>query len=173
MKKIAGLFLTLLVFITLLPSYAAPPLNQPAVTTIQVKAMANEAFKAAYSFDFLNYKKQQAEAARYFTPEAWKTFQAALMKSGLLNQVFEEKLVTTGLAESTGPIVLSQELLNGTYGWLVTFPATITLLSDNATTAFHYKVSMRIMRANEPVGVRGLIVSEMSVVKAEQDKKTN
>lgn len=129
-----------------------------------IKGWVNEAFMAANSYDFVNYKEQLKVASHYFTSSAWKIFTTALEKSGKINILKKEKLFSVGLAEGIGPIILKQDNQHNQFTWKIRFPAVITYYSANSTFKIeHLIVDIVITSVKGNNGVREKIIQQMTL----------
>lgn len=169
MKKLINLFLQFFLITNLITGYALT--NQQEFTqystiamNIAVKGWANEAFMAAYGYDFGNYTEELLQASKYFTPEAWKNFKSTLDKSGTIQLIKNKQLLSAGLAEGTGPVILEQGAVNGQYTWKVRFPATITYQSSTGIFQVqHAIVNMTIIKTEGTEGIRGMAIKQLLV----------
>lgn len=173
MKTIAKLFLFTLVSTNVVSSYALantnnsqqnPPTAYTTATNTSIKGWANEAFMAAYGYDFVKYNEELSQASKYFTPDAWKDFKSTLDKSGIIELIKNKQLISAGLAEGTGPVILQQGTANGSYTWNIQFPGVITYTGPNAIEKVqHVMVNMTIISTTGNEGVRGLAIEKMNV----------
>ena len=56
------------------------PLSQPVVNPGELAQWANQAAVAAYTYNFVNYRKELQAASEFFTPEGWTQFQNGLKR---------------------------------------------------------------------------------------------
>src|SRR4051812_27302179 len=52
-------------------------LSEPVVSTAELLQWTTQATTTAYTYNFVNYRKELQAASEYFTPEGWKEYQAA------------------------------------------------------------------------------------------------
>lgn len=170
MNKMTKILLSILVSTSLVTAYALTN-NQQDLSTpntiamdTSVKGWANEAFMAAYSYDFVKYNEELLQASKYFTPDAWKTFKSTLDKSGVIEFIKNRQLISVGLAEGVGPSIAYQGTLNGVKTWSVQFPAVINYQGPSSIQRVqHVTVSMIIINTNGIEGVRSMAITKMDV----------
>ena len=131
------------------------PLSQPVVSTSALLQWANQAAVAAYTYNFVTYRKQLQEASEYFTPEGWRNYEKALQGSRNLETVLARKLVVTAVATGA-PVVLDQGRIRGRYAWKVQMPVLVSYQS--ATTTYQQPLTLtlvvvRVSTLNVPKGI--------------------
>ena len=89
---------------------ALHPLSAPVLSLSSVTEWAARAATSAYTFDFVNYRKELTESSAFFTPAGWAAFENALVSSRNLELVLSKKLVTTAVAQGA-PVVLKRGVL--------------------------------------------------------------
>lgn len=98
-----GIVVLLLSFLIPISSFAESSCSK--LSDIKVLSWAYESMLATYNIDFTNYKKQLPEAAKYYTEDAWLSYQKQLHENTALLQ--KDKLVmTAGLEHS--PVLLKK-----------------------------------------------------------------
>lgn len=131
------------------------PLTDPVMSLSGLTEWVTRAATTAYSFDFLNYRKELQVASEFFTGKGWEAFEKALVSSNNLNLVLTKKLVTTAVAQGA-PVVLKRGVLNGKYAWQVQLPILVTYQSASMKVAQPMLVTMLVTRvdvANNPNGI--------------------
>ena len=131
------------------------PLSQAVVSTSALLQWANQAAVVAYTYNFVNYRKQLQEASEFFTPEGWRNFEVALKGSRNLETVLARKLVVTAVATGA-PVVLDQGVIGGRYAWKVQMPLLVTYQSSSTTYQQTLTITMVITRVpilNVPKGI--------------------
>lgn len=142
------------------------PVNVPYKSTPQVLQWATEAALAAYSYDYVNYRKQLQNASDYFTPDGWAQYMSALQSSGNLEAVKEGKIIAT--AVPTGAAQLQQEgLLDHAYAWQVSVPIRVSFQGQTTQQTIDYNVSMKVARVStldkaDGIGVQQIIVNQQA-----------
>jgi len=131
------------------------PLSQPVVSISALLQWANEAAVSAYTYNFVNFRKQLQQASQYFAPEGWRNFEDALKQSRNLETVRARKLVVTAVATGA-PVVLDQGRINNRYSWKVQLPVLVTYQSSSTTYQQPLIITMIITRVptlNVPKGI--------------------
>jgi intracellular multiplication protein IcmL len=106
------------------------PQDLPNLTPQTVIRFASKAAVAAYTFDFVNYKSQIADARQYFTEGGWTDYQASVAK--VVNGIAQNKLFVTGVVYNP-PVIAQQGDNNGVYSWRVQVPFLVTYQSAQST----------------------------------------
>jgi len=130
-------------------------LDQPNLSKAAVLQWANTAAVAAYTYDFVNYRKNLQAASEFFTPSGWDAFITALNQSGDLEAVRSRKLVVSAVATGA-PVILQQGVISGRYSWRVQMPMVVTFESGNVITQQNQLLTMlitRISTLNSPSGI--------------------
>lgn len=124
------------------------PLSVPVVSTSALLQWANQAAVAAYTYNFVDYRKQLQDASEYFTPKGWKNFEAALRSSRNLETVLARKLVVNAVATGA-PVVLNQGVIRGRYAWKVQIPLLVSYQS--ASTMFQQPMIVTMIISRVPM----------------------
>lgn len=150
------------------------PLNQPNMSAVDLMVLANQAAVSAFTYNFVNYRRQLADASNYFTPDGWQAFQSALDQSGNLKQVIAKKLVVSAVATGA-PIILRQGLLNSRYSWKVEIPLLVSYQSANEVSQHHLIVTMVLQRTQKYVGHNGVGIQQFMAhpSKSQQESSAN
>lgn len=101
------------------------PLSQPNMPVDAVGAWVAKAVEAAYSYDFVNYRKQFQGAQKYFTDFGWKQYMKGLDASNNLLALTQHKLVVSAKVVAQ-PKVVVQGILNKNYAWKFEMPVLVT-----------------------------------------------
>ncbi len=134
------------------------PIDQPNMPPSTLLQWANSAAIAAYTYNFVNYRKELQSASEFFTPDGWREFIGALQGSNNLNAVIEKKLVVSAVA-TDAPVILDQGPINGIYTWTIQMPMLITYQSASATARQSVLVKMVIQRISTLNSARGIGIS--------------
>ncbi len=138
------------------------PLSQPNMDNFGLQVWANTVAVQAYSYDFLNYKKQFSALAQYFTADAWDQFQHAIQKSNMLNIALAEKMSVSAVAR--GAVTLTQQGVDaGHYTWHVLLPLQVTLANSNKKLQQQVIANITIIRVQPPLGKLGLAIQRFNV----------
>lgn len=134
------------------PLYA---LDQPNLAKSVVLQWANQAAVAAYTYNFVNYRKALQDTSKYFTPAGWNQFVNALQASNNLQAVQAKKLVVSAVATGA-PIILQEGVLLGRYAWKIQMPLLVTYQSASTQVQQSLLITMLVTRVptlNDPEGI--------------------
>lgn len=150
------------------------PLNLPNMSAIDLLVLANQAAVSAFTYNFVNYRKQLANAAHYFTPDGWKAFQSALDQSGNLKQVIAKKLVVSAVATGA-PIIVRQGVIGNRYTWRIELPLLVSYQNANEKYQHHLMITMVLQRTQKFVGHDGVGVQQFIAhpIKEQNDSNTS
>lgn len=141
------------------------PLNQPNLTTNALLQWAVEAASAAYTFNFVNYRKALQDARIYFTKLGYQNFLKALTDSRNLEAVRTKKLVVSAVPTGA-PVVLREGVTStGYYAWQVQFPMLLTYQSASDVINQNIVITMLITRvptleSEKGIGIASFVVRE-------------
>lgn len=135
---------------------------------IAVLVWANEAAVTAFTYNFVNYRKDLQAASQFFTPDGWKQFKTALKESNNLEAVKVKRLIVSAVAVRA-PIVLQKGLLNGVYSWRVQIPILVTYQSSTEFTQQNNIVTMLIVRQPAVNAPQGIGISQFIVGPAKSE----
>ncbi|MEE9451836.1 MAG: type IVB secretion system apparatus protein IcmL/DotI [Gammaproteobacteria bacterium] len=130
-------------------------LDLPSQTDSAVLQWASQAATAAFSYNFVNYRKELQSASDYFTPAGWKEFMRALESSNNLEAVKEKKLVVSAVV-AQAPVVLQKGVLKGRYAWRIQMPILVTYQSASEFSQQNNVVTLLVTRVstlNSPHGI--------------------
>ncbi len=169
---IAAIFLILLLSMTVLyqihhrplPQFNAVALDgqrraltssvEPNLSSSTLIQWASKAAVAAYTFDFVNYRKQAALAHHYFTDAGWVDYANSVR--GLIKTITQNQLLVNGVV-SGAPVISNQGVLSGQgYVWRVQMPFLVTYQSSEGTSKKSYTVVLTIVRVptwKNPAGI--------------------
>ncbi len=145
------------------------PLTDPVMSLSGLTEWVTRAATTAYSFDFVNYRKELQESSAFFTGKGWEAFERALVSSNNLNLVLTKKLVTTAVAQGA-PVVLKRGVLNGKYAWQVQLPILVTYQSASMKVAQPMLVTMLVTRVDVANNPNGIAIAQF--VASQQQSKT-
>lgn len=139
------------------------PLNEPYLSSRQVLQFAQEASVAAYTFDFVNYRKQLTQISEYFTKDGYSEYIDALSRSNL-DIVTQKKYIVSAVA-SGAPVLTREGVRKGVYVWEVQLPMSVTYQSssERADQKFIVKLLLARMPTSENpngIGVNQIILDE-------------
>ncbi len=135
------------------------PLNEPIISQTTLLKWSEQAAIASYTYGFVNYRKQLQEAANYFTPEGWTSFQNALISTRNLKTVQEEHLSVSAVVTGQ-PVIMQQGVIGGRYAWRVQLPILVTYSGASGQTIQQtLTVSLLIGRVPTLNTPRGIAIS--------------
>lgn len=139
------------------------PLSEPYIQSGAILQMVNEAATAAYTYDFLNYRKQLQALSVHFTTEGFESLMAANERSGNLNTIVAKKLVVS--ATPTGaPVIIKEGVLNGLYTWKAQVPMLILYQSSSEKTQSNVIIEMVLRRIPTLENPRGVGVVQFNEI---------
>lgn len=101
------------------------PRTQPNMSTDDVAKWAIEAVEAAYSYDFVNFRRQLQDAQKYFSDYGWQQYMRSLAQSNNLLALTERKMLF--IAKVVGaPKLTASGILGGAYAWKFDLPLLVT-----------------------------------------------
>lgn len=139
------------------------PLNEAVLSHRQVLQFAQEAAVAAYTFDFVNYRKQLSDINSYFTRDGYSEYIDALSRSNL-DIVTKKRYVVSATAVGA-PVITREGLRQGVYAWEVQLPMSVVYQSaaERADQRFVVKMLLKRMPSEDNasgVGVHQIILEE-------------
>ncbi len=135
------------------------PLDRPNQSNATVLQWANSAAVAAYSFNFVNYRKALQDASSYFTPDGWEQFLSKLEGSNNLAAITSRKLIMNAVATGA-PVILEQGILNGRYSWKVQMPMLVSLESASQVIQQSLNITMLITRVSVLDNPKGIAIAQ-------------
>ena len=119
---------------------------------------ASKAAVAAYTFDFVNYKKQIEAVRPYFTEDGWSQYQSSVQ--GLISTIADNKLFVNSVV-SGPPVISNQGDLTGRgYAWRVQLPFLVTYQSAQSTTHKNFMVLITIIRIPTTTNPKGIGIDQ-------------
>ncbi|MBX3708607.1 MAG: DotI/IcmL/TraM family protein [Gammaproteobacteria bacterium] len=143
------------------------PVNMPNMSAEEVTAWAKEAVEAAYSYDYINYRRQLQSAEKYFTEYGWSKYMSALSLSNNLLALKQRKQIVLAQVIRQ-PKIVSQGLLGGAYAWKFEMPLLVTYSEppyddksqfSNALTITAIVQRQEILKGYKGLGIVQLIAS--------------
>lgn len=101
------------------------PLRRPNMSMNDVTAWVTKAVEAAYSYDFVNYRKQFQSAQKYFTDYGWRQYMKSLEASNNLLALNQHKMVVSAKVVAA-PKVVVQGIMGNSYAWAFEMPMLVT-----------------------------------------------
>lgn len=138
------------------------PVNLPYVQHGFLLSWVAEAVNAAYTLDFQNYRKQSADAMKYFTREGYDAYVEALKSSGHIENVINNRLLSSATTEPS-PVLLAEGVVNGVYMWKVRVPLAISYQTQTQRSAQRYTATVVIVRMPTHENPYGIGISQLIV----------
>ncbi len=135
------------------------PLSRPNQSNRTIKQWANEAAVAAYTFNWVDYRKALEDASNFFTPQGWTQFVTQLKASNNLDAIKDRKLIMSSVATGA-PVILHQGLLNGRYSWKVEMPMLVSLNSASQTLQQALNITLLITRVSPLDNPKGIAIAQ-------------
>lgn len=137
------------------------PAMEPSLIAPTILRFASQAATIAYTFDFVNYEKQIAEARPYFTEKGWKEFNASI--SGLLSTIRQRQLFVSGVVSGT-PVISNEGPLPGIeYAWRIQIPFLVTYKASNTSAKKNYYILLTIVRVPTSINPQGIGIEQFVV----------
>lgn len=136
------------------------PLDQPNMSNAALLQWATQAAIAAYSYNFVNYRKELQAASAFFTPAGWQEFIKATTGSNNLEAIIKKKLNLSAVATGAPVVVASGVADNGRYTWRIQLPLVITFQSSSQLSQQSLVVTMKITRVDTLYSVRGIGIEQ-------------
>jgi intracellular multiplication protein IcmL len=136
------------------------PLAKPMLTNRAVSSYVTNALSETFTFDYVNFRRQFARNARYFTEEAFGSLKQELERKGLMKDVVERQLVVTATVGSA-PIIRHQGVLpdGQVYAWELEFPLTLTFQSRTVNAPKTYVARVLVERTDLATNPEGIIIT--------------
>ncbi len=120
-------------------------LDEPVVTDTYLKKWAMAAAEACFNMNFNNYEQALKAASVNFTSSGWDSVRQSLKKAGVLSSLSDNKLFINSIVSNT-PVILSREVVQGRYNWVVQFPLLLTYTSASEHSQKHLLITMNVER---------------------------
>ena len=144
------------------------PLFQPADLNA-VKQWGKEAILNLYTYDFVNYRRQTGQGAKFFTKDGWHSYSLAFRKSDNLQTVIKEQLIAT--ANIMGPVeVLQQGIKDNVYYWHLRYRVITRYTNNQRNIKLPLLITLYIKRTQRE-GYQGLGITTFLAVLDTDDKK--
>lgn len=101
------------------------PVTKPNMSQEETVNWAIQAVESAYSYDFINYRRELQSSQKYFTDYGWRNFMTAFKASNNLSAVTTRRLIVTAKVIES-PKVLAEGILSGAYAWKFEMPVLVT-----------------------------------------------
>ncbi|MEV1705720.1 DotI/IcmL family type IV secretion protein [Pseudomonas aeruginosa] len=101
------------------------PLSEPFVSPQRLLDWTVECVGGANSYDFVHSQEQLQRNSQCFTPDGWSMFMEALDRSGNLDLVKKQRLVTSAVPLAA-PVVTNQGMRRGVWTWQIEVPFIVS-----------------------------------------------
>lgn len=146
------------------------PLNKPSVNQKTLEIFATEAALSVYSYNYSNYRRAFARAAKYFSPLGWQSYLHALKDSGNLDIVLDKKMVVKAVP-TDAPIITGQGNGGGIYNWRIQIPMLVIYQASTGKIKQNIVVNMKVRRTDKFFGYDGIAIDNF-VAKPRQELAT-
>ncbi|HSW69470.1 MAG TPA: DotI/IcmL/TraM family protein [Gammaproteobacteria bacterium] len=128
------------------------PLQTTDMTLQDVSNWSVEAVEAAYSYDFVNYRRQLQDAQKYFTGYGWRNYMKALAASNNFKALTQRKFIVIAKVVEP-PKLIVQGLLAGSLAWKFQMPVLVTYLMPpfNDTSKFVNPLIVTVTVQRQPI----------------------
>jgi intracellular multiplication protein IcmL len=130
-------------------------LTEPNMNKAALLAWIAASATQVTTFGFTDYAEKFAAAQKNFSPDGWKSYQEALVRSGLLKNVGLYQQIITSIPITT-PIIQAEGILEGQYRWIVSVTLVQTIRAGNKKVTRYLPVTMILVKmptAQNPMGV--------------------
>lgn len=132
------------------------PLDKPLVTQAKLLSWTAEAVVEIWKLDFVNYRSELNDKARYFLPAGHAEYLKALDSSGTLKLLTTANAVVTAIPTES-PVIARTMRISGRLAWEIQIPITVTYRTQgNRKEDVKMIVTATVARrttAEEPVGI--------------------
>lgn len=141
------------------------PFEEPNLLPDTILRWASKAAVAAYTYNFLDYRKQLAAVRPYFTEAGWADYQSSA--NNLVAAVVRDQLFVNGVVAGT-PIIANQGSLPGqAYAWRIQIPFLVSyqnVQNVNSLTTRNYFVVLTIVRVPTTYNPQGIGIDQFVMV---------
>jgi intracellular multiplication protein IcmL len=127
-----------------------PNMNMPTL-----RAWVQRAATEIMTFGFNDFDRRFNETKHNFTPEGWESFRAAMIESGLIQQVQEAQQILTAIPREE-PTLYQEGVESGRYKWVFDLPLLVTYRAGSAKKTDLMPVRITIERMptrDNPTGI--------------------
>jgi intracellular multiplication protein IcmL len=131
------------------------PLYQPNVSPQALLNWASLAATAAYTMDYVNYDKNLADLAPFFTKAGYENFMNAINQANIIGDITQKKLMVSAVRIGT-PTIVNEGVVFGQYTWVIQLPVAIKYQSASQEYTQFKAVSMIVSRVSPDIAPRGI-----------------
>lgn len=135
-------------------------LNRPVQSTNEVLSWTTQVVTKAWSLSFANYQQQLEDIKPSFTDPGWRGFEQALNRSGFIERILSQQLVSTAVPQSA-PVVVAEGLVGGAFAWRLQVPILVTYQSASAQSSQTINVQVTVVRRPETENPKGLGIAQI------------
>jgi len=136
------------------------PESRPFLSTGLVLSWAVNASIEAYSFNYVNYKKQlDRQVRKYFTEAGWKEYYASLTDSGVFTDIVKNRLVVSAIPLRM-PTMLDDGVIGGRYVWRIQVPLLVRYESSGGGVPRRIMVTLLISRIPTTESPKGIGIEQ-------------
>ncbi len=164
--KLLLLFLSFFSLLLVTPSWAQTPAVNPLTTAelpqSTLLAWAERAIISTFSYDYKNYKDVQKNAAGYFTAQAWKEYNRALVASGNLKAITAHKMRITAVPGAAK--IVDQGVLAGHYNWKIEIPVKLiyqNIEDNNEVQEQNVVITLLVSKTPPNINPQGIAISSL------------
>jgi intracellular multiplication protein IcmL len=136
--------------------------KEPNLLSSTILRWASKAATIAYTFDFVSYQQQIAQARPFFTDAGWQDYLASVKP--LINTIVQNQLFVNGVVSGTPVISNEGPLPDVEYAWRVQIPFLVVYQSANRTSPREYFVALTIVRVPTTVNPEGIGIDRFVMV---------
>jgi intracellular multiplication protein IcmL len=137
------------------------PFEEPNLLPDTILRWASKAASVAFTFDFVNYKKQIGFARPFFTEAGWQDYLGSI--HDLISTIVQNQLFVSSVVVGT-PVIANQGDLSGSYVWRVQIPFLVTYQSANTPSQRNYMVVLSIVRVETSTNPQGIGIDQFVMV---------
>ncbi|GAB5389512.1 MAG: hypothetical protein Alpg2KO_24800 [Alphaproteobacteria bacterium] len=144
------------------------PVNKPFLTEIELNQWIETAVRKSFTFNYVYYNEELAEAEVFFTDRGHERFIEAL-NAQLLQQVLGGKLIIETRIFGA-PQIDKAEVVSGKYTWDMTVPVRIRAYGGNVSNAPYTRVlCLTAHREDTLLNRDGIAINNLVLLPAGQD----
>jgi len=138
------------------------PYQEPNLLPDTILRFASKAAVTAYTFDFVNYKKEIALARPYFTDAGWQSYLSSVQ--GLIDTIVKNQLFVYGIISGTPVIANEGDLPGRGYVWRVQIPLLVTYEASTGPVNRNYYVVITVVRVPTDINPQGIGIDQFVMV---------
>lgn len=131
-------------------------LSEPVITSAFIQQWSEMTTQIIYNLSFDAYQQQLDQAKERFTADGWLKMNNALVSSGLLKELVNNRLIISSVVSGT-PVILARMVIDGRFTWRVQLKLLVTFTSASQVIKRTLLITMDIQRVpalNAPQGIQ-------------------